>query len=156
MNFHSMVAVSTGDMFSGEAESLKLLIELEANWNYLPSNDNIKFSRTIINNVFTLFSNLYGIHSSKEKGDRGKKTSDRARTRDLRSIADQPRGAGLKCRWIAAACDQYIRAMRDGGSRPVSVACVAETPRYSVGPKFGHGRWSFSPVTFSLGAVDSI
>ena len=30
MNFDSMVAVSTGDMFSGEAGSLKLLIELEA------------------------------------------------------------------------------------------------------------------------------
>ena len=42
--------------------------------------------------VITLFSNLYGIHSSKGKGDRGKKTSDRARTWDLRSIAEfQPR-----------------------------------------------------------------
>ena len=32
------------------------------------------------------------LHSSKGKGDRGKRTSDRARTRDLRSIAEfQPR-----------------------------------------------------------------
>ena len=41
----------------------------------------------------------------------------------------QPQDAGLKRRWIAAACDRYIRAMGDGGSRPVSVARVAETPR---------------------------
>ena len=39
-----------------------------------------------------MFSSLYGTHSSEGKGDRGKKTSDRARTRDLRSIAEfQPR-----------------------------------------------------------------
>ena len=36
------------------------------------------------------------------------------------------------------------------------MACVAETPRLSVGPKFERGRWSFSPVAFSFGAVDSI
>ena len=40
----------------------------------------------------TLFSNLYETHSSEGKGDRGKRTSDRARTWDLRSIAEfQPR-----------------------------------------------------------------
>ena len=45
-----------------------------------------------INVMFTLFSSLCGTHSSEGKGDRGKKTSDHARTQDLRSIAEfQPR-----------------------------------------------------------------
>ena len=123
----------------------------------------------------------YGTHSSEGKGDRGKKTSNRARTRDLRSIAEfQPREprrpveilhppsllctghrrplssdtsdlrleAGTVCgvmvagsavpsmlhesaslRWKAASISLYEHAMGDGGSRPVSVARVAETPR---------------------------
>ena len=36
----------------------------------------------------TLFSNLYGTHSSEGKGDREKRTSNRAWTWDLRSIAE--------------------------------------------------------------------
>ena len=35
--------------------------------------------------------------------------------------------------------------MGDEGSRLVSVARVAETPRQSVGPEFERGRWSFFP-----------
>ena len=43
-------------------------------------------------NAHPLFSSLYGTHSSERKGDRGKKTSDCARTRDLHSIAEfEPR-----------------------------------------------------------------
>ena len=49
--------------------------------------------------------------AQKGKGDGGKRTSDRARTWDLHSIAEF----------------RYIRAMGDEGSRPVSVARVAET-----------------------------
>ena len=59
--------------------------------------------------------------AQKGKGDREARTSDGAQTRDLRSIAEfQPR---------EHTCDRYIGAMGDEGSRPVSMARVAETPR---------------------------
>ena len=42
--------------------------------------------------TITLFNYPYGTHSSEGKGDRGKRTSDCPRTRDLRSNAEfQPR-----------------------------------------------------------------
>ena len=40
----------------------------------------------------TSYNHIHGTHSSEGKGDRGERTSDRTRTRDLRSIAEfQPR-----------------------------------------------------------------
>ena len=40
--------------------------------------------------------------------------------------------------------------MGDRGSRLVSVACVAEAPRYSVYPEYKRGHWSFFPCCLFL------
>ena len=47
---------------------------------------------------------------------------------------------------------RYKRAMGDEGSRPASVACVAETLRYSVGSSSAVAG-PFSSVAFFFGAV---
>ena len=44
--------------------------------------------------------------------------------------------------------------MGDEGSRPVSVACVAETPQKSVGPEFERCRWSFFACRLFLLSCD--
>ena len=44
--------------------------------------------------------------------------------------------------------------MGDEGSRPVSVARVAETPRKSVGPEFERGHWSFFACRLFLLSCD--
>ena len=59
-----------------------------------------------------MFSNLYGIHSSKGKGDRGKKTSDRARTWELPTSRMSPK---KRKTWTT-------RSMNEGGQS----FCVSE------------------------------
>ena len=73
-----------------------------------------------------------------------------------RPVSDGGRTSLTGLRWGANDLDRspmggrtISTGLRWGGgerSRPVSVARVAETPRYSVGPEFELGRWSFSPV----------
>ena len=57
-----------------------------------PGRQWLKFPLYRPTNKFGAFNHIHGNHSSEGKGDRRKRTSDRARTRDLRSIAEfQPR-----------------------------------------------------------------